>query len=150
MTLSDCTPSPVSRAHQAWKDAWLSFRSLIWSTLGDPGWCWFSIALQHYRQEEEQILEALQTEFDDLAWWKSWREWNEQYEQLLPTSDDLQWGRLSSPLPSELPSPPDEPEGLWSQAQDLWTSDNRKLALGGAAIRVALARGRATREIRGN
>lgn len=44
-----------SRAHRAWKDAWFSFRSLTWSTLGDPGWCWFSMALQRYRQEEEKF-----------------------------------------------------------------------------------------------
>jgi hypothetical protein len=139
-----------SRAHRAWKDAWFSFRSLTWSTLGDPGWCWFSMALQRYRQEEEKILDALQTEFDDLSWWQSWRNWNEQYEQVLPTSEDLRWGRLSSPLPSEVPSPPTEPEGLWSQAQYLWTSDDPRLSIGGAAILVALARGRATRQIQGN
>jgi len=150
MTLSRCTPSSVSRAHRAWKDAWFSFRALIWSTLGDPGWCWFSMALQRYRQEEEKILEALQTEFDDLSWWQSWRDWNDQYEQFLPTSDDLRRGRLASPLPSELPSPPAEPKGLWSHAHNLWTSDDRRLSIGGAAIQVALARGRAAREIRGN
>lgn len=96
------------------------------------------------------MLDALRTEFDDLSWWERWQEWNERYEQLLPTSDDLQWARLSSPLPSELPLPPDEPDGLWLRTQDLWTSNDRRLSIGGAAIRIALARGRAIRELRGD
>lgn len=140
----------TTRARRAWRDAWFSFRALIWSNLGDPGWCWFSMALQRYRQEEEKILDALHTEFDDLSWWQSWRDWNEQYEQFLPTSNDLREARLSSPLPSELPVPPDEPEELWAHAQALWTSDDRLLAIGGGTIRTVLARGRAAREIRGN
>lgn len=108
------------------------------------------MALQRYRQEEEKILDALQTELEDLSRWHSWRDWNEQYEQFLPTSDELRLGCPSSTLPSELPSPPTEPEDLWAQAHDLWVSDDQRLSIGGAAIRVALARGRATREIRGN
>lgn len=140
----------TTRAHRAWRDAWYSFRTLIWNELEDPGWCWLSLALQIYRKEEANVLDALRAEFDDLSWWAAWKEWNNRYEQLLPTSDDLRWVRLSSPLPSELPPPPDEPRGLWSRTQELWTSGDRFLAVGGGTIRTILARGRATREIRGD
>lgn len=140
----------TTRAHRAWKDAWYSFRSLIWSRLDNPGWGWLSMALDRYRQDEAEVLDALQAEFDDLDWWDQWQAWNDRYERLVPSSDDLRWGRLSDPLPSELPPPPAEPEGLWVRAKDLWTADDQRLSIGGAAIRVALARGRATREIRGS
>jgi len=139
-----------TRARRAWRDAWFSFRALIWNNLGDPGWCWLSIALQRYREEETKVLDALRTEFDDLSWWTDWQVWNEQYERLRPTSDDLRRARLSSPLPSELPAPPDEPDWMWAQTQDLWTSENRLLAIGGGTMRTVLARGRATRRIRGD
>lgn len=140
----------TARAHQAWKDAWYSFRALIWRKVGDPGWCWLSVALQRYRQKETKVLDALQTEFDDLSWWKQWQAWNEQYEELLPSSDDFRNVRAASPLPSELPMPPSEPDNIWPRTEDLWASGDEMLSLGGAAIRVALARGRATRELRGD
>lgn len=139
----------TSRYRRAWKDAWLSFRSMIWTSLDEPGWCWFSQALQLYRREENHVLDALRTEFDDLSWWKQWRQWNQQYERLLPRSDDLRSASLSSPLPSELPLPPDEPADLWARTGELWTAENRWLAIGGGAIRTVLARGRATRRLRG-
>jgi len=149
MTLSNYTPSSVSRAHRAWKDAWFSFRALIWTRLEDPGWYWFSQALHMYWKEEPAVLAALRTEFDDLSWWESWKDWNDRYERLLPTSDDLREARLASPLPSDLPTPPDEPEGLWARTLDLWSADDRLLSIGGATIRTVLARGRATRVVRG-
>lgn len=139
----------TTRAHQAWKDAWYSFRALIWKNLGDPGWCWLSVALHRYRQQEANVLAALRTEFDDLSWWEHWKEWNDRYEELLPSSNDLRMAHASSPLPSELPSPPSEPENIWTRTEDLWASGDHMLSIGGAAIRIALARGRATREIRG-
>lgn len=140
----------TTRARRAWRDAWFSFRALIWNNLGDPGWCWLSMATHLYHREEAKVIDALYTEFDDLSWWEDWKEWNDRYEHLLPTSEDLRKACLSSPLPSELPAPPDEPEGLWAQAQDLWASDDRLLAIGGGTIRTVLARGRAAREIRGD
>lgn len=139
----------TSRYRRAWKDAWLSFRSMIWTSLDEPGWCWFSQALQLYGQEEARVLDALRSEFDDLSWWERWRQWNEQYERLLPTSDDLRNASLSSPLPSELPLPPDEPANLWARTNDLWAAENRWVAIGGGTIRTVLARGRATRRLRG-
>ncbi len=139
----------TTRARRAWKDAWFSFRSLIWTRLENPGWCWFSRALHLYREEETDILAALHTEFDDLSWWEQWTEWNDQYEHLLPNTNDLRCASLTSPLPSELPLPPEEPPSLWTRTQELWNSDDRRLAIGGATIRTVLARGRATRNLRG-
>lgn len=149
--LDSSSYSPMTtRAHRAWKDAWLSFRTLIWSRIDDPGWCWLSLALQDYRREESEVLEALRAEFEDLSWWESWADWNDRFEQRLPTSDDLREACSSLPLPSEMPPPPDEPEGMWARARGLWRSGDRRLAVGGAVIRVVLARGRTTREIRGD
>jgi len=146
-------PSPSSadsaRPRRAWKDAWLSFRAMVWTELGVPGWCWLSRALQMYGQEKPDVVRALRAEFGDLSWWEQWTEWNEQYEQLLPTPDDLRRAHPSFPLPSEVPSPPDEPEGLWARTGELWHSGDRLLALGGGTIRTVLARGRATRTVRG-
>jgi len=139
-----------TRAHRAWKDAWFTFRALIWSRLDEPGWCWFSMALQDYREEESEVLDALRAEFEDLSWWATWTEWNARYEKHLPTADDLREASPSFPLPSELPSPPEEPAGMWARARELWRSDDRRVALGGAVIRVVLARGRTTREVRGD
>jgi len=142
--------SEASRIHRAWKDAWLSFRAVIWTQVEEPGWCWLSQALQMYKGEESDVIRALRSEFEDLSWWKEWRAWNEQYERLLPTVDDLRSAGRFHPLPSELPAPPDEPEGIWRRAEELWRSNNRLLAIGGGTIRTVFARGRATRTVRGS
>lgn len=139
-----------TRLQRAWKDAWLSFRALAWTELGEPGWCWLSRALQMYGDEEPDVVRALRAEFEDLSWWAQWKAWNDQYERLLPSASDFREAAASPVLPSELPMPPEEPDGLWTRAEELWRSEDRLLALGGGTIRVVLARGRATRTIRGN
>jgi len=151
MSIPSSPSGGSARLHRAWKDAWFSFRARVWTELGVPGWCWLSRALQMYEQEEPDVLRALRVEIGDLSWWAAWRAWNEQYEQALPSLDALRGARpsFSRPLPSELPSPPDEPEGLWARADALWHSGDRLLALGGGTIRTVLARGRATRTVRG-
>lgn len=140
----------TTRAHRAWRDAWYSFRIVVWNQLEEPGWCGLSLVLQIYRQEKTKVLDALRREFDDLSWWEIWTQWNDQYEQLLPTSEEVRRACPSFPLPSELPPPPEEPKDLWARTMDLWSSEDQMLAIGGAVIRLVLARGRATREIRGD
>lgn len=138
-----------ARPRRAWKDAWLSFRAIVWAELGVPGWCWFSRALQMYEQEKTDVVRALRAELGDRSWREQWMTWNDRYEQFIPSPNDLRRARPSLPLPSELPSPPDEPKGLWARTDELWRSDDRLLALGGGTLRTVLARGRATRTIRG-
>ncbi|MFO8099619.1 MAG: hypothetical protein R6T83_08380 [Salinibacter sp.] len=139
----------MPRAKRAWKDAWLSFRSLIWTQFEDPGWYWMDQALELYRQDEDAVLTALRSEMEDLAWWNEWHRWNERYERLLPTATDLRRADPSRSLPSDLPLPPEEPDGIWSRTRALWTSNRQHRAIGAGAIQTVLARGRATRLIRG-
>lgn len=130
-----------------WKSSWDDFLQKVSEELDDLDWCWYTEALLLYRRERQRVDDALQSTLDHFDEWPMWKTWMEQAERIRPAASERSNPPRLLKFPSDLPTPPEEPAQLWTKTQQLLNEGDRLEAIGAAVVRLALAKGRAARQV---
>lgn len=95
---------------------------------------------------QQRIDQSIRTAFGNPDWWPAWRDWRNEWKKR--SASVAAKASTNGHTPAfEPPYPPDEPEGLWEEAEHLLITGSYLESISAALIRLLLAQGREARKL---
>lgn len=129
-----------SEMKDRWRSAWKDFGMQVayMFTRQEATACYRLMNIRRGAREREEEWLKVRDAIDELAddeWPPGWEEWMDGVQQVI-SAPPMQ------STPADLPDPPEEPEGVWEEAQELFqrTQGYKRLAVMHTLWWLALAR----------